>query len=139
MENPLLKSTSPTEFWGKRWNLIIHGLLKRGIFKPTLSHTSSKLVAVVVTFFVSGALHEWLLHVMSYGTSITPMYGNNTLFFLWNAAFVLIENAVYDWRIIYALKKNLPSSMITIALVSCVLPVGEFISTHTCFMTVFGL
>jgi hypothetical protein len=28
MRNPLLHSLSPRDFWGKRWNLIVHGVLK---------------------------------------------------------------------------------------------------------------
>lgn len=28
MENPVLESVSPSEFWGKRWNKLIHGVLK---------------------------------------------------------------------------------------------------------------
>jgi hypothetical protein len=28
MRNPLLRSLSPRDFWGKRWNLIVHGVLK---------------------------------------------------------------------------------------------------------------
>jgi hypothetical protein len=28
MENPMLESTSPSEFWGKRWNKVVHGVLK---------------------------------------------------------------------------------------------------------------
>ena len=28
MNNPLLATTSPSDFWGKRWNLLIHGVLK---------------------------------------------------------------------------------------------------------------
>jgi hypothetical protein len=28
MENPLLESTSPSEFWGERWNKLVHGVLK---------------------------------------------------------------------------------------------------------------
>lgn len=28
MENPILESTSPSEFWGKRWNKVVHGVLK---------------------------------------------------------------------------------------------------------------
>jgi hypothetical protein len=28
MENPILESTSPSEFWGKRWNKVVHGILK---------------------------------------------------------------------------------------------------------------
>jgi hypothetical protein len=28
MRNPLLRSVSPRDFWGRRWNLVIHGILK---------------------------------------------------------------------------------------------------------------
>jgi hypothetical protein len=28
MENPILESTSPSEFWGKRWNKLVQGVLK---------------------------------------------------------------------------------------------------------------
>jgi hypothetical protein len=28
MRNPLLRSVSPRDFWGRRWNLIVHGILK---------------------------------------------------------------------------------------------------------------
>jgi len=28
MEDPMLESTSPSEFWGERWNKLIHGVLK---------------------------------------------------------------------------------------------------------------
>lgn len=31
---PLLQSASPREFWGKRWNLIIHKLMHRTYFEP---------------------------------------------------------------------------------------------------------
>ena len=31
---PLVRSTSLREFWGRRWNLIVHNLLKRCFFEP---------------------------------------------------------------------------------------------------------
>lgn len=29
MLNPIFESASPSDFWGRRWNLVVHGLLKR--------------------------------------------------------------------------------------------------------------
>ena len=34
MRAPLSQSTSIRDFWGRRWNLIIHGLMKRCFFMP---------------------------------------------------------------------------------------------------------
>ena len=30
--NPIFKSKSPSDFWSKRWNLLIHGLLKVSLY-----------------------------------------------------------------------------------------------------------
>jgi hypothetical protein len=59
--NPLFESTSPSEFWGKRWNVMVHSLLKRGVFKPVMKVCSSKFVASFAAFVASGLFHEWLL------------------------------------------------------------------------------
>ena len=61
MDNPLLKASSPSNFWSGRWNLVIHGALKRGVFKPVYNLSSSKLVAILVTFLASGLFHEFIL------------------------------------------------------------------------------
>lgn len=29
MLNPIFESTSPSDFWGRRWNMVVHGMLKR--------------------------------------------------------------------------------------------------------------
>eukprot|EP00546_Thalassionema_frauenfeldii_P012146 CAMPEP_0178918672 /NCGR_PEP_ID=MMETSP0786-20121207/13954_1 /TAXON_ID=186022 /ORGANISM="Thalassionema frauenfeldii, Strain CCMP 1798" /LENGTH=58 /DNA_ID=CAMNT_0020592403 /DNA_START=719 /DNA_END=892 /DNA_ORIENTATION=+ len=58
MANPLFTSRSPSDFWGRRWNLLVHSLLKGGIFKPVRKYFSST-VATVAAFLASGALHEW--------------------------------------------------------------------------------
>lgn len=60
MKNPLMKASSPSDFWGGRWNLLVHGVLKRGVFKPVYS-VSSKLIAVLATFLASGLFHEYIL------------------------------------------------------------------------------
>ena len=60
MRNPLMKASSPSDFWSGRWNVLVHGVLKRGVFKPVCRY-SSKFVAVLVTFLVSGLFHEYIL------------------------------------------------------------------------------
>ncbi len=61
MNNPLLQASSPSNFWSGRWNLVIHGALKRGVFKPVYNLSSSKLTAILVTFLASGLFHEFIL------------------------------------------------------------------------------
>jgi hypothetical protein len=90
MDDPLLKSTSPSDFWGKRWNSLVQTCLKNGVFKvsdvysrrkrlaiccprlttrdyllfqPIYKHFS-KPAGVMATFLASGLLHEWLVLVI---------------------------------------------------------------------------
>ena len=60
MNNPVFGATSPSDFWGRRWNLLIHDVLKRGCFLPVRKYASSTTVAVLATFCASGIFHEWL-------------------------------------------------------------------------------
>jgi len=59
MDNPIMMSTSASDFWGKRWNMIIHGCLKRGVFKPVYKY-SNKPIAVWAAFIASGLFHEYI-------------------------------------------------------------------------------
>ena len=45
MQTPLLLSTSLRDFWGRRWNLVVHRLMKRTFFVPLVgAGTSGKAV-----------------------------------------------------------------------------------------------
>ena len=57
--SPLLLATSPSDFWGRRWNLLIHGLFKRTIFKPLRARGVPAELAGVSAFVVSGLFHEY--------------------------------------------------------------------------------
>ena len=59
MNNPVFGATSPSDFWARRWNLLIHDVLKRGCFLPVRRY-ASKTVALTATFFASSLFHEWL-------------------------------------------------------------------------------
>ena len=43
-----------------RWNLTVHGILKRGVYKPVRTRFS-RFIASAATFMASGLFHEWLL------------------------------------------------------------------------------
>mmetsp|Transcript_18551 Transcript_18551/g.26150 ORF Transcript_18551/g.26150 Transcript_18551/m.26150 type:complete len:391 (-) Transcript_18551:4-1176(-) len=57
--NPFLLSKSPRDFWGNRWNLTIHGILKRSYFEPVKKRFGTKCGSFVA-FMVSGLFHEVL-------------------------------------------------------------------------------
>jgi hypothetical protein len=57
---PMFLSTSHSEFWGTRWNNLIHFDLKQGVYKPVRHTTGSKVLAAVCTFAVSGLQHEYV-------------------------------------------------------------------------------
>jgi Membrane bound O-acyl transferase family len=61
MENPLMQSSSLTELWGKKWNKLVEGVLKRGVYIPLRKSGLSKIPASFGTFLASGLFHEWLL------------------------------------------------------------------------------
>ena len=105
----------------------MHGLLKRGVFKPVYYHSSSKATAVVATFLVSGIIHEWSIHVMAFGAAYNPTFGKITGFFLWNGILVLLEHLIGGWRIFGMIKRVFPKPLITCMLVLCVLPIGTFL------------
>lgn len=86
---PLFRSTSPSDFWGRRWNLLIHACLKRGVYQPIRSLGGPAVLAVVSTFAASGLFHEWLL------PAVMPHYphthGITMAFFLWQALLIVLE------------------------------------------------
>lgn len=85
--NPLLRSSSPRDFWGQRWNLLIHGLFKRTVYKPLLQNGFPQPVAVMSSFLVSGLFHEYVCGFISW-----PSAGCNLLFFLTQAPFILLQS-----------------------------------------------
>ncbi|KAF3451816.1 hypothetical protein FNV43_RR07912 [Rhamnella rubrinervis] len=62
--------TSLQDFWGRRWNLVVSSILRPTVNDPVSSICSrligknllAQLVAVIVTFFVSGVMHELMFH-----------------------------------------------------------------------------
>jgi hypothetical protein len=88
-DRPLLCSTSPADFWGRRWNLLIHRALKDGIFRPVLSLTGSKMLGVWAVFTASGLFHEHVLRVVFH--KFPSAHGTTLVFFWWHAILLLVE------------------------------------------------
>ena len=78
--DPLLRSTSLSDFWGRRWNLLIHGLLKRTVFRPLTRRGVPAWGASVVVFAVSGLFHEYAFAPMQ--PDLRASTGRCLLFFL---------------------------------------------------------
>ena len=76
-KDPLLRSTSPLDLWGRRWNLHVHAILKIGFYKPLVKFRVPKAIASVATFVASALYHEIVFAVAF------PSYavGRSTLFF----------------------------------------------------------
>ena len=63
-KDPTLRSTSPLDLWGRRWNLHVHAILKIGFYKP-LVKVVPKAAASVATFVASALYHEIVFAVRS--------------------------------------------------------------------------
>jgi hypothetical protein len=57
---PIFLSESPSNFWGRRWNNLIHVGLKEGVYKPVGWNSGNRILASVTAFCVSGLSHDFL-------------------------------------------------------------------------------
>ena len=128
VQNPMFKSTSVSEFWGRRWNLSVHKGLKNGVYKPTLKYSSSKLLGALVTFVVSGIIHEYVNFVLFYRNDITGQFTsswNQIMFFGWNGVLLALEHCISHWAIFKWMTRNLPQFVITALVLCCALPLAH--------------
>ena len=140
MLNPLLESRSPLDFWGRRWNLVVHQVLKNGVFKPMRKYCGSTKISVFATFLASGMFHEWLLWAVFMPTKgqldpesgecasscYEPKYGRSVIFFLWQAALIAMELSIGRAQIFKHLGQILPQPIKAILIVALGSPVGHF-------------
>jgi Membrane bound O-acyl transferase family len=116
MDNPMLKSTSASDFWGRRWNTLIHASLKQGVYKPVKYLGASHGVAVLATFFVSGLFHEWIMPIVMSDYNYTV--GSSMLFFLWQGIVIVLERHTQG----FGLPKHLARPLLTFCIVMLGLP-----------------
>lgn len=136
-DNPMFLSDSITDFWSNRWNRLVHGVLKRGVYKPVRSMLDSREFAAAATFFASGLLHEFILtlyatpspsyaHDPASYISYTPVYGNQFLFFSYNGCLMCFEYLLFSWMGKYQVQVHLPSWAKSILVISLALPVSHW-------------
>jgi hypothetical protein len=92
MRNPV-RSTSLTEFWGRRWNTAFHELASRFTFRP-LRPIVGATGALLLVFVVSGLIHELVISVPAHGG-----YGLPTGYFLIQGLGVAAERTQLGRRI----------------------------------------
>jgi Membrane bound O-acyl transferase family len=123
-ESPLTQSTSPSDFWGRRWDRPVQSALRRGCYAP-LRDSYSSAVAAFGTFVISGFIHEYVLLTFSYRGqhSYQPRYGLQFIFFLWNGVVLILERYWKEWTGGY--KLPLPQPLQTALVLMTVLPIGH--------------
>lgn len=83
--SPVL-SCSIREFWGERWNLVVHRWLRRHFFWP-LARRRRRSLGVVLAFLASAALHAWFI----FAAVGWPLAGAMGAFFMLQGMLVVIE------------------------------------------------
>ena len=87
---PLLRTTSLSDFWSRRWNLLIHGLFRRSVFVPlTRGRGVPAWAAGLAAFAISGAFHEYAFALQQ--PALRQSAGRCALFFLAQAPIVSAE------------------------------------------------
>jgi hypothetical protein len=124
--HPLVASKSPSDFWGRRWNRLVHSALKGGVYKPVRSMGGSSGLAALAAFAASGLFHEWLLVATFSDSDYTITHGPTMLFFVWQAVLLAGEAAIGHWAIFAFLSKNLPTQVRSFLVILLSLPLGHF-------------
>lgn len=126
---PLSESSSPSDFWGQRWNRLVSSGLKRAVFKPMRKNGCGRPLAALATFIASGILHEYLLIILLsrsiMKTGILTLNGAHLGFFAWNGVVLMLEPFVARTKGVQALSRSLPIRLKSFLVVMTVLPLGH--------------
>jgi D-alanyl-lipoteichoic acid acyltransferase DltB (MBOAT superfamily) len=88
-----LAARSLGEFWGRRWNTGFSVPARRLLFEP-MRRKAGPALALLLVFLVSGIVHELAISVPARGG-----YGLPTLYFLFQAAAILLERSALGKRL----------------------------------------
>lgn len=129
MTNALFTAESVSDFWGKKWNLLVHGVLKRGVFKPVRSISSSP-IAAICTFIASGLFHEWIILVLIYdGKNIINLEksGYQMKFFIWNAFLAVLETLLLKKINFWEKLRNIfPHTVVSVMVIMFAVPIAHW-------------
>lgn len=147
-ESPMTQSSSPSDFWGNRWDRPVASGLKRGVFVPLRKIGCHRHVAAILTFVISGFIHEYILLLMTrrHGTrynnplqkAYQPTLGNQFLFFAWNGIVLLLERTLAGQPMIEWMKCNLPKPIRTAFVLLTVLPVAHLFTDEYVNSSFYG-
>ena len=143
-DKPLTKSTSPSDFWGNRWNRVVSSALKRGVFIPMRKQGFSRPLAAMATFVASGLLHEYTIVVMTYNdpSVYTTVAFRQLAFFMWNGVVLGIEHFLRGNKLLAQASKIIPHGPLrSFLVVLTVLPLAHLftqISVDIGFYNSFG-
>jgi hypothetical protein len=141
-DHPMFLSTSPSDFWGRRWNNLIHIGLKQGVYKPMRWNTGNHTLASVTAFVVSGLYHELVWKILFTPTTnqlaagmmaddqncCRSCYchgwpGKQMIFFGWNGVLIALEYLIGD-QVVHIMRP-LPRWLRNHLVVMLSLPVGH--------------
>ena len=136
--NPLWDSASPSDFWGRKWNLMIHSVLKYGVFLPAKKFVPTK-VAILVSFIMSGLIHDYVWAAIFYHHTnqrddetgichgcFAPTTLKLTAFFLWNGVIILLEKPMAKLPPVAWCSTNLPRPLVSTLVLLTALPVSHW-------------
>lgn len=121
MQTPLLLSTSLRDFWGRRWNLVVHRLMKRTFFVPLVGR--SPHLAGLLAFMMSGLFHEYMWLAVNWNQRDAYVPGLSLLFFFLQFLLCGVESALSLTPLGLQLSK-LPQPLRTVLTSLVVLPLG---------------
>lgn len=132
--NPLWSSYCPSEFWGKKWNLVVQGALKRGAFRPLRLYMPAPL-AMIGCFLVSGLLHDYTWSLIFYHSRnstkdpvFIPILWKQCAFFLYCGVTMILERPIGRMFGIRTLVQHLPMPIVSTCVVFTALPVAHWYS-----------
>jgi len=147
-DSPISQSSSPSDFWGNRWDRPVASGLKRGAFVPLRKIGCNRHVAAALTFMISGLIHEYVLLFMAqrHGppynnpqqVKYEPTFGKHSLFFVWNGIVLLLERALEGHPFIKWMGLNLPKQVRTALVLLTVLPIAHLFTDEyvkSCFFS----
>ena len=121
MLGPLWFSTTTREFWGRRWNMLIHRIMKRTYFTPLLKRGYPRLGGLMA-FVISGLFHEHLWAVLSCPDQLHDFgAGLATAFFTFQFVVCAIE-AVLEKTALGGLAASWPRWLRTVGMTIALLP-----------------
>jgi len=96
-KQPLLRAKGVRDFWGRRWNLLVHNMMKRIVFGPLAGRVGPS-AAAVAAFTVSGLFHEYMWLMLNW-FDMKYMPGGPLLFFMSQFSLSLVEAALKGTRL----------------------------------------